>query len=88
MIAEETHYIVKTRKEDFIMSVLGTVGKVVGKVALAAAGTSLAIYADYRIKGGPPLRKLYKMVREEREAAQKEDAMLRLKVINMNESHG
>ena len=49
---------------------MSVIGKVLGKVAIGIGATTLAVYAEYRIQGGPPLRKLYKQVKAERAVAE------------------
>lgn len=60
-----------------------TVGKVLGKLALGIGATTIAVYADYRIKGGPPLRQLYKTVKAERLRTEEENraALMKMPVV-------
>lgn len=60
---------------------MGFVGKVLGRVALGIGACTLAVYADYRIKGGPPIRQLYKTVKEERIKAEAEERARKLEHI-------
>lgn len=43
------------------------IGKTAIRAVVGVAATALAIYADYRVKGGPPIRQLYRQVKAERE---------------------
>ena len=45
---------------------MNKLGRFLAKLGIGIAATSLAVYADYRIKGGPPIRQLYRQVKAER----------------------
>ena len=49
---------------------MGNVGKIAIKVALALGGAFVLGYAEYRIKGGKPIHKLYQEVKNERLVAE------------------
>lgn len=51
-----------------------TVGQVVGRIAVGVLkctiATAASVYINYRIKGGPPVRELYRQVKAERKMAE------------------
>lgn len=49
---------------------MGNVGKIAVKVAMLLGGAFVLGYTEYRIKGGKPIHKLYKEVKNERLAAE------------------
>ena len=49
---------------------MGNVGKIAIKVAAVLVGSFALGYAEYRIKGGKPIRKVYQEVKKERLAAE------------------
>ena len=49
---------------------MGNVGKIAIKVALTLGGAFVLGYTEYRIKGGKPIHKLYKEVKNERLATE------------------
>lgn len=44
-------------------------GKLAWKVLFLVVGSTLVGYAEYRVKGGPPIRELYNQIQNERLAA-------------------
>lgn len=57
------------------------IGKIVTKAALVLAGAVALGYAEYRLKGGEPIHKLYKEVKNERLAWEAVEAKRTGKVI-------
>lgn len=49
--------------------------KAIGKVVLGVGVSGAVIYADYRMRGGPPLRELYRTVKAERIRTERENEL-------------
>lgn len=49
---------------------MGNVGKIAVKVALLLGGAFVLGYTEYRVKGGKPIHKLYREVKNERLATE------------------
>ena len=54
---------------------MNMVVKAVCRVALGIGVSSAVIYADYRMRGGPPLRELYRTVKQERIRTERENEL-------------
>jgi len=64
------------------------VWKIVGKVALALASGIALGYAEYRLKGGEPVTKLYRDVKSERLAMEAARAKMSGKYIVVDKTEG
>lgn len=54
---------------------MNMVVKAIGRVVLGIGVSSAVIYADYRMRGGPPLRQLYKTVKADRIRTERENEL-------------
>lgn len=55
--------------------------KAIGRVVLGIGVSSAVIYADYRMRGGPPLRELYRTVKQDRIRTENENRKAMMQAV-------